>query len=81
MRFNAGLDMSHYGLLHLFKDSGVAADSLTGIHNVPLHCQQELHTQGFLGVLTCKNPGESNLASEEAMQWVLYLSINHDRCY
>jgi hypothetical protein len=49
---------------------------------VPLRCQQELHTQGFLGVPTGKNPEDSNLASVEAMQWViLYLSIGHGRCY
>jgi hypothetical protein len=46
---------------------------------VPLRCQQELHTQGSLGVSTGKNPEDSNLASVEAMQWVLlYLSIGHD---
>jgi hypothetical protein len=44
--------MSHHGLLHPLKGARVVLDSLTGIHNdgeVPLHCQQELHTQGFLG--------------------------------
>jgi hypothetical protein len=44
-------------------------------------CQQELHrpTRGFLAVPTGKNPEDSNLASVEAMQWVLlYLSIGHD---
>jgi hypothetical protein len=46
---------------------------------VHLHCQQELHTQGFLGVRTGKNREDSNLVSVEAMQWVLlYLSIGHD---
>jgi hypothetical protein len=46
---------------------------------VPLRCQQELLTQGFLGVSTGKNPEDSNLASVEAMQWaLLYLSIGHD---
>jgi hypothetical protein len=35
-----------------------------------------------LGVPTGKNPEDSNLASVEAMQWVLlYLSIAHDMCY
>jgi hypothetical protein len=30
---------------------------------------------------TGKNPEDSNLASVEAMQWVLlYLSIGHDKC-
>jgi hypothetical protein len=49
---------------------------------VPLHCQQELHTQRVSRVPTGKNPDDSNLASMEVMQWVLlYLSIGHDRCY
>jgi hypothetical protein len=44
---------------------------------MPLRCQQELHTQGFSGVSTGKNPEDSNLASVEAMQWVLfYLSTD-----
>jgi hypothetical protein len=30
---------------------------------MPLRCQQELHTEGFLGVPTGKNPEDSNLAS------------------
>jgi hypothetical protein len=43
---------------------------------VPLRCQQELHTQGFLAVPTRKTPEDSNLVSVEAMQWaLLYLSI------
>jgi hypothetical protein len=47
----------------------------------PLRCQQELHTQGGLGVPTGKNPDKSNLAGVEGMQWVLsYLSIGHDTC-
>jgi hypothetical protein len=46
---------------------------------VPLRCQQELHTQGFLGVPTGKNPEDSNPAIVEAMQWVLLsLTIGHD---
>jgi hypothetical protein len=46
---------------------------------VPLRCQQELHTQGFPGVPTGKHPEDSNLMSVEAMQWVLlYLSVGHD---
>jgi hypothetical protein len=49
---------------------------------VPLRCQQELHTQGFSGVPTGKTLEDSNLVSVEAMQWVLlYLSIGHDTCY
>jgi hypothetical protein len=48
---------------------------------MPLRCQQVLHMskQEFLGVPTGKDPEDSNLASVEAMQWVLlYLSIGHD---
>jgi hypothetical protein len=30
---------------------------------------------------TGKNPEDSNLASVEAMQVLLYLSIGNDRCY
>jgi hypothetical protein len=30
---------------------------------MPLRCQQELHTQEILGVLTGKNPDDSNLTS------------------
>jgi hypothetical protein len=38
--------------------------------------------EGFSGVPTGKNPEDLNLASVEAMQWVLlYLSIGHDKCY
>jgi hypothetical protein len=33
MRFNARLDTSHHGPSHPFKDAGVVADSLTGIHS------------------------------------------------
>jgi hypothetical protein len=49
---------------------------------VLLHCQQELHLQGFLGVPAGKNLDDSNLACIKAMQWVFfYLSIDHDRYY
>jgi hypothetical protein len=55
MRFNARLDTSHYGPSYPFKDAGVVADSLTGIHphcdgEVPPRCQEELHLQVFSGV-------------------------------
>jgi hypothetical protein len=33
MKFNARLDTSHHGPSHPFKDAGVVAVSLTGIHN------------------------------------------------
>jgi hypothetical protein len=50
--------------------------------DVSLRCQQELHTQGLLGVPTGKNPEDSNLAGVETMQWaLLYLSVGQDRCY
>jgi hypothetical protein len=45
---------------------------------VLLGCQQELHTQGFLGVLTGKNPEDSIVPSVEAMQWI---HLGHERCY
>jgi hypothetical protein len=38
MMFNARLDSSHHGPPHPFKDAGVVADSLTGIHNAILKC-------------------------------------------
>jgi hypothetical protein len=73
MRFNARLDMSHHGPPHP-SDRHPKCDG-----EVPLRCQQELDTQGCLGVPTGKNPGDSNVASVEAMQWaLLYLSIGHD---
>jgi hypothetical protein len=82
MTFNARLDTSDLGPQHPFKDAEVVSGSLKGDGEVPLHCQQELHTQGFLGVPTGKNTEDSNPVSVEAMQWVLlYLSIGHDRCY
>jgi hypothetical protein len=38
---------------------------------ITLRCQKELHIQGYLGVPPSKNPGDSDLASVEAMQWDL----------
>jgi hypothetical protein len=38
LRFNARLDMSYHGLLHLLKDAGVVADKLTVIHNGMVKC-------------------------------------------
>jgi hypothetical protein len=87
MRFNARLNTSHHGPLHIVKVTQVVADSLTGYNaqyngDIPLHCHQELNTQVILGVPTGKNPEDSNEASMEAMQWVLlYLSIGDDWCY
>jgi hypothetical protein len=37
---------------------------------MPLCLQQELHTQRILGVVTGKNPQDSNLATVKVMQWV-----------
>jgi hypothetical protein len=56
MGFNARFDNSHHGLPHTFKDAEVVVDSIDR-HvkcdgEVPLHCQQELHTQGFYFVPT-----------------------------
>jgi hypothetical protein len=67
MKFNACLDMSCHGLLHLSIDAGEFLDTVTRHPQcngeVLLHCQQELCMQGFLGVPTDKNPEDSNLAS------------------
>jgi hypothetical protein len=38
MKFNARLDTSHHGPPHPYKDAGVVADSLTGIHSAILKC-------------------------------------------
>jgi hypothetical protein len=85
IRFNARLDTSHHGLPHPFKGAGVVVDILTQPQcdrEVRLLCQQELHSQGILGIATGKNPEALNLPSVEAMQWILLcLSVGHDRCY
>jgi hypothetical protein len=64
MKINAPLYTSHHRTPGPFEDAGVAVDSLRGIHSaiinkVPLRCQQELHTQRPLGVLTGINPEDS----------------------
>jgi hypothetical protein len=75
---------SHHRPKHPLKDAGVLADSLRHPQcdgEVPLRCQQGLHTQGFVGVPTGESPEDSSQVSVEAMQWVLlYLSIGHDIC-
>jgi hypothetical protein len=88
MIFIACLGTSHYGLLHLFKDAGVVACSLTGIHSVMVKCLFIVYRswscmhRGFLGVSTGKNSNDSNLLSTEPMQLALLsLSIGCDRCY
>jgi hypothetical protein len=74
MRLNARLDTSHHGPPHPFKDVGVVADSLIGIHNALVKC--------LFVVNRSANPEDSSQASMEAMQWVLlYVSIRHERCY
>jgi hypothetical protein len=67
MRFNAHLDISHHGPPHLFRDTGVVADSLTGIQNAMVKCLLAVNrsciTQGFLRVPTGKNIKDSNVVS------------------
>jgi hypothetical protein len=74
MGFKAFLDTSHRGPPHPFKCAGVVADRLKGIHIAMVKCP-------FTGNMSCiqkdfyvshtgKNP-DSNLASVEAMQWVI----------
>jgi hypothetical protein len=84
MRFNARFDTSHHGPQHLLRDAGVVADSPTGIHSAMLKCPFVVcrNCVGFLCVPTGKNPEDVNLASVEAMQWVLlYVSTCHGSCY
>jgi hypothetical protein len=86
MRFNARLDTSRHGSPHTLKDAGVVPDSLTDIHSAMVKClfvvNRSCIHKGFLCVHTDKNPEDSNVASLEAMQWVLLcLSVGHDRCY
>jgi hypothetical protein len=38
MLFNARLDTFHHGPPHVFKDAGLVADGLTGIHNAMVKC-------------------------------------------
>jgi hypothetical protein len=75
MRFNAGTETSHHGLLHLFRSAGVVVDSLTGIHNAMVKClfivNRNCIHMGFLGVPIGKNPEDSNLLIMETIQWVL----------
>jgi hypothetical protein len=85
-RFSARLDTSHHGPLHPFKDAEVVADSLTGIQNAMVKflflINRSCIHKGILGVLTGKNPEDSNVAKMEVMQLVLlHPLICHDRCY
>jgi hypothetical protein len=82
MRFNLRLDTSHHGPPHPFKDAGVVADSLTGIHNAMVECLLVVNRscihKGFRGSHS-RIPSQ---VSVEAMQWVLlYLCIDYDTCY
>jgi hypothetical protein len=64
MTLNSCLDTSHHWPRHPFKDVRVVAGSLQQCNGeAPLHCQKELHTQGFSGALTSKYPEGWNLAS------------------
>jgi hypothetical protein len=76
MRFNARLDTSRHGPLHPFTDAGLAADSLTGIHNTMVSAYLlstgAAHTRGCR-CLKGKKPEDSNLASLEAMQFFSYV--------
>jgi hypothetical protein len=71
--------------LNRFKDAGLVADSLTGNPEcngeVPLRCQQELHTQEFLVVPTGKNL-RGFKSGERGGHAVgpLYLSVCYGRC-
>jgi hypothetical protein len=38
MKFSAGLDTYHHGSPYPFKDAGILADSLTGIHTASAKC-------------------------------------------
>jgi hypothetical protein len=71
MRTNPRLDTSHHGPPHIFKDAGAGAGSLTGIltydGEVPLHCQEELHTQGFLDIPADKYREDSSTAGVKAV--------------
>jgi hypothetical protein len=86
MKFSARPDIFFRRLLHVVKDAGVVACGLTYIHNVMVKClfidnRSCIHKR-FLGVQTGKNADDLNLASMEAMQWVVFcLFIGHDRHY
>jgi hypothetical protein len=58
--FNVSLNTSHHGPPHPFKDAGVAADNLTGIHNARVMCLFVVNR--VLGVPTGKNQEDSNVA-------------------
>jgi hypothetical protein len=79
MGFKARIVTSHHGPTHPFKYAGVVADSLKGIHNAMVKCLFSVNRsciqKDFYVSLTGKNP-DSNLASVEAMQWVIPTPIH-----
>jgi hypothetical protein len=72
MRFNARLDKSHHGPQHPFKEAGVAADSLTAIHNAMLKLLYGVYTR----IICVSRRGEGG-GHERAF---IYLLIGHNRC-
>jgi hypothetical protein len=80
-RFDAHLDTSHRGPRRPFKDAGVVADSLTGIHSAMVKClfvvNRSYTHEDFQVFLPVKDPEDSNLTSVEDMQWSssAYLSV------
>jgi hypothetical protein len=64
--------MSHHGLSHLFKRSGIVADNLTGIHSAIVKCllvNRSCIHKGAKASPQVKLPEDSDVAcSVEAMQ-------------
>jgi hypothetical protein len=60
MKFSARLDTSHHGPPHLFRDTGVVVDILTGIHNAMVEClfvvNRSCISKGVLYVPVGKKP-------------------------
>jgi hypothetical protein len=81
LRFNAVLDISHYGLLHLFRGAGVVVDSVTDVCNAMMKCvfivKRSCIYSGCLGVLIDKSSEDSNLASVEPMQLMDNENFSH----
>jgi hypothetical protein len=85
MRFNVRFDTPHHGPPHPFKYPWALADSLTGIRSSMVTClffSNRMCVHKDFKCIPQRNPEDSNLKSEETMQWVLlYLSLCNDRCY
>jgi hypothetical protein len=79
-RFNSRLDASHHDPCDPLKDTGIATDSVTGIHNAMkcLSLSAGAAYTGVFGAPTAKSPEDSNLAKQDTL---LYLSIGHEKCY